>query len=71
MRPLEMRFLRLSPVGGSILITSAPKSPIMVAADGPAIKLAASIIFIPSSKNLSDLFSKKNSSVNNKIKLTY
>jgi hypothetical protein len=54
-----MRFLRLSPIGGSIFITSAPKSPIIVAADGPAIKLAASIILIPSNKNLSDLFSKK------------
>src|SRR5215472_3038405 len=34
--------------GGSILITSAPKSDITVAAAGPAIKLAQSITFSPS-----------------------
>src|SRR5205823_9682785 len=34
--------------GGSILITSAPKSDITVAAAGPAIKLAQSITFNPS-----------------------
>src|SRR6202040_3211628 len=34
--------------GGSILITSAPKSDITVAAAGPAIKLAQSITFKPS-----------------------
>src|SRR6516165_8576989 len=38
-----------SPIpGGSILITSAPKSDITVAAAGPAIKLAQSITFSPS-----------------------
>src|SRR5919108_2996049 len=34
--------------GGSILMTSAPKSDITVAAAGPAIKLAQSITFKPS-----------------------
>src|SRR5947208_12272461 len=34
--------------GGSILITSAPKSDMTVAAAGPAIKLAQSITFKPS-----------------------
>src|SRR6516162_7608447 len=34
--------------GGSILITSAPKSDMTVAAAGPAMKLAQSITFKPS-----------------------
>src|ERR1700730_11170725 len=38
--------------GGSILITSAPKSDITVAAAGPAIKLAQSITFKPSKTRL-------------------
>ena len=39
-----MRCLRLSPIlGGSILITSAPKSERMVVETGPAIKLPASM----------------------------
>ena len=51
--PLVIRFLKLSPSAGSILITSAPKSDMIVAAEGPAMKLAASITLIPSNRYLS------------------
>ena len=51
-----MRCLRLSPIlGGSILITSAPKSERMVVETGPAIKLHASMTFKPFNNNLSDI----------------
>ena len=40
---------RLSPRGCSTLITSAPKSPIIVAITGPANSVAASTTFSPSS----------------------
>src|SRR5687768_18541662 len=40
----------MSPVGGSTLMTSAPKSAITVAATGPAMKFAASITRMPASR---------------------
>src|SRR5688572_3488055 len=40
----------MSPVGGSTLMTSAPKSAITVAATGPAMKFAASMTRMPASR---------------------
>src|SRR6185369_10584374 len=41
-----------SPSGGSTLMTSAPKSAIIVAAHGPAMKLATSRTLMPSSNRV-------------------
>jgi hypothetical protein len=56
-RPLDEAFqnilcvrgfqIEVSPVGGSTLITSAPKSDRITAAPGPAMKLARSTTFSP------------------------
>ena len=51
-----IKCLKLSPTfGGSILMTSAPKSERIVVDTGPAIKLPASITFKPSKRNFSDI----------------
>src|SRR5438874_3951187 len=42
----------MSPVGGSILITSAPKSAMTVVETGPAMKFAASMTRMPSRSRL-------------------
>src|SRR6266550_4515953 len=42
----------MSPVGGSILITSAPKSAMTVVETGPAMKFAASMTRMPSRNRL-------------------
>src|SRR3954471_13407699 len=41
----------MSPVGGSTLMTSAPKSAMTVVDTGPAMKLAASITLMPASRS--------------------
>src|ERR671919_469142 len=41
----------MSPVGGSTLITSAPKSAITVVETGPAMKFAASITLMPARRS--------------------
>src|SRR5215471_4276608 len=42
----------MSPLGGSTLMTSAPKSAMMVVDTGPAMKLAASITRMPSRRRV-------------------
>src|SRR6185295_6657684 len=44
----------MSPVGGSTLMTSAPKSAIIVVETGPAMKLAASMTLMPASRSATE-----------------